>query len=98
MIKMIADHGFRQVIQSFVEIGYELRMSNFLTKGQKQWCLLNSSLIVFLIDLFHTNFFSILSMLEKIDSKLGPFLRTGADLKPLFVLVYFLYINSSNYI
>ena len=65
MIKMIADHGFRQVIQSFVEIGYELRMSNFLTKGQKQWCLLNSCLIVFLIDLSHINFFSTRSMLKK---------------------------------
>ena len=33
---MIVARGFRDVIESFVEIGYEPRMPDFLTKGQKQ--------------------------------------------------------------
>ena len=33
---MIVDRGFWDVIESFVKIGYEPRMPDFLTKGQKQ--------------------------------------------------------------
>ena len=33
---MIVDRGFRDVIESFIEMGYEARMPDFLTKGQKQ--------------------------------------------------------------
>ena len=33
---MIVDRGFRDVIESLVETGYEPRMPDFLTKGQKQ--------------------------------------------------------------
>ena len=33
---MIADRGLRDVIESFVEIGYEPSMLDFLIKGQKQ--------------------------------------------------------------
>ncbi|CAF3419459.1 unnamed protein product [Rotaria sp. Silwood2] len=33
---MIVDRGFRDVIESFIDMGYEARMPDFLTKGQKQ--------------------------------------------------------------
>ncbi len=33
---MICDRGFRDVIKSFIEMGYEQKMPEFLTKGQKQ--------------------------------------------------------------
>ena len=36
---MIVDRGFRHVIESFVEIGNEPRMPEFLTKRQKQHTL-----------------------------------------------------------
>ncbi|CAF1548492.1 unnamed protein product [Didymodactylos carnosus] len=33
---MVVDRGFRDVIDSFVEMDYEPKMPEFVTKGQKQ--------------------------------------------------------------